>query len=86
MLIGMSAKVIFDIVDSWDKKKIKQHLRKGLIAIVVSPIVFLMLIQSAEFGMQGQRGFIILLLFAFQNGFFWQTVFKRERGLAQPGS
>lgn len=76
MIIGMVAKVLFDIIEAWDKKKIKQHIQRGLIALVVSPIVFLMLIQSAEFGMKGQKSFIILLLFAFQNGFFWQTIVK----------
>lgn len=83
MFIGMSAKVVVDIIDSWDKKRIKRHLQKGLIALLVSPVTFLAFIQSAEFGMHGQKGFIILLLFAFQNGFFWQTVFKRDKDAAQ---
>ena len=49
----------------------------GAMAIVVSPIVFLGFITAGQFNSSSQT-FLVLALFAFQNGFFWQTVLKRS--------
>ncbi len=78
MVIGMMVKTIVDIFESWGMVRVIEHLRKGVIPILVSPIVFLGFMETAKFNVSGQKGFIILLLLAFQNGFFWQTVFGRK--------
>jgi hypothetical protein len=77
MLLGMVAKVVVDLLDTWDKGLLWGHLRNGIIAILVSPIVFLGLLTAGQFSGNTQT-FIVLALLAFQNGFFWQTVLKRE--------
>lgn len=78
MVIGMIAKVGVDIIESWGSGQVKDYLRKGIIPFFISPMVFLSFMETAKLEFQGQRGFIILLLLAFQNGFFWQTVFSTK--------
>jgi hypothetical protein len=77
MVLGMCAKVVVDLLDSWDKGLLWGHLRNGIVAILVSPIVFLGLLSAGQFSGNTQT-FVVLALLAFQNGFFWQTVLKRE--------
>ncbi len=77
MVLGMCAKVLVDLLDAWDKALLWAHLRNGIVAILVSPIVFLGLLSAGQFSGQTQT-FLVLALLAFQNGFFWQTVLKRD--------
>ncbi|KGM40220.1 hypothetical protein JY96_09725 [Aquabacterium sp. NJ1] len=76
MLLGMLAKALFDLLDD-SKPSWREHLRHGAMAIVISPIVFLGFITAGQFNSSSQT-FLVLALFAFQNGFFWQTVLKRN--------
>lgn len=76
MISGIIAKVIYDIVATKQKVKVKENLLRGLLALIISPMIFLTVIQSADLGIQSPKGFITLILFSFQNGFFWQTIFK----------
>lgn len=76
MLLGMLAKALFDLLDD-TKPAWREHLRHGAMAIVISPIVFLGFITAGQFNSSSQT-FLVLALFAFQNGFFWQTVLKRN--------
>lgn len=76
MLLGMLAKALFDMLDD-SKPSWRSHLRHGAMAIVISPIVFLGFITAGQFNSSSQT-FLVLALFAFQNGFFWQTVLKRS--------
>lgn len=86
MLLGMMAKTAVDCLDAPSKKGILiEHLRNGSIAILVSPIVFLGFLQAGEFGASTQA-FVVLWLLAFQNGFFWQTVLKRNAAGEKKGS
>lgn len=78
MLLGMIAKALFDLLDD-NKPSWREHMRHGAMAIVVSPIVFLGFITAGQFNSSSQT-FLVLALFAFQNGFFWQTVLKRHGG------
>ena len=78
MLLGMVAKTAVDCLDSSNRRgALIEHIRNGSIAILVSPIVFLGFLQAGEFGASTQA-FLVLWLLAFQNGFFWQTVLKRN--------
>lgn len=76
MLLGMIVKVLVDFLEARDKAVLYQHLRNGVIAVLVSPIVFLGFITGGQFP-AGQQTFIVLFLMAFQNGFFWQAVLKK---------
>jgi hypothetical protein len=82
MLLGMLAKAGVDWLDSSDKSLMRQHLRNALVAILVSPIVFLGFLSAGQFSTSTQT-FVVLFLLAFQNGFFWQTVLKRNVGGTQ---
>ena len=77
MLFGMLAKAGVDWLDSSDKVLVKQHIRNAFVAILVSPIVFLGFLSAGQFSASTQT-FVVLCLLAFQNGFFWQTVLKRN--------
>ena len=77
MVLGMCAKVVVDLLDTWDKGLLWGHLRNGIVAVLVSPIVFLGMLSAGQFSGNTQT-FVVLALLAFQNGFFWQTVLKRE--------
>jgi hypothetical protein len=77
MLIGMLAKAGVDWLDSSDRALMRQHLRNALVSLLVSPIVFLGFLSAGQFSTSPQT-FMVLWLLAFQNGFFWQTVLKRN--------
>lgn len=77
MLLGMLAKAGVDWLDASDKAMMWQHLRNAVISILVSPIVFLGFLSAGQFSTSTQT-FVVLCLLAFQNGFFWQTVLKRN--------
>jgi hypothetical protein len=77
MLFGMVAKVLVDFLDAREKATLWAHARSGVIAILVSPIVFLGFLTAGQFE-SGKQTFVVLWLLAFQNGFFWQTVLKRD--------
>lgn len=77
MLIGMIAKGMVDWLDTSDSAVLKMHLRNACVALFVSPIVFLGFLSAGQFSTSNQT-FLVLCLLAFQNGFFWQTVLKRN--------
>jgi hypothetical protein len=82
LLLGIVAKVAVDCLDDWNnltvrRDKMRDHMRNGLIAILVSPIVFLGFLNAGQFPTAKQT-FMVLALLAFQNGFFWQTVLKKS--------
>jgi len=72
MLIGMASKYIFDELD---KEEFKFNIRKFIKPMFVSPMVFMGVIsQLNEVAMSG----FIVYAFAFQNGFFWQSVLEKK--------
>ena len=74
MLVGMASKYFFDAIGKGNKIKFQkwQFLRP----ILVSPMVF-----GVIYGNAGEDIPIMLfLIFAFQNGFFWQTVLNKNSG------
>jgi hypothetical protein len=77
MLLGMAAKAAVDLIEEWDKALVVRHLRNGVVAFLVSPIVFLGFLNAGEFE-GNQQTFLVLLMLSFQNGFFWQTVLKSD--------
>lgn len=75
MIVGMVAKYFYDAVGQGSKVDFQKW--QFLKPILVSPIVF-----AAIYGGAGEdASLMLLLIFAFQNGFFWQTVLTK--GLSQ---
>ena len=85
MLLGMLAKAGVDCLDATDTTVIWQHVRNAAVALLVSPIVFLGFLSAGQFSASTQT-FIVLCLLAFQNGFFWQTVLKRNVRGTEPNA
>ncbi len=86
MLLGMMAKAFVDYLDAVDTRHaLKEQARNGLVAVLVSPIVFLGFLTAGQFGSSKQT-FLVLSLLAFQNGFFWQTILKRDHPPAGAGA
>jgi hypothetical protein len=82
MLIGVVAKATVDWLDASDNSVLRQHIRNAVTAFLVSPIVFLGFLNAGQFSTSRQT-FIVLCLLAFQNGFFWQTVLKKDNRQAE---
>jgi hypothetical protein len=77
VVLGMVAKALVDYLDDWNKEVVRMHMRNAITAILVSPIVFLGFLNAGNF-QSSRQTFIVLWLLAFQNGFFWQTVLKKD--------
>jgi hypothetical protein len=73
MLLGMAAKYLYDAIGENNTLKFqKWQLFKPML---ISPIVF-----GAIYGNTGDEASkYLLLVFAFQNGFFWKTVLDRRQ-------
>ncbi len=70
MVIGMASKYLFDAIGDKDRKKIKFNKWQFLKPFLVSPIIF-----AAVYSIIPESDSIFLLLiFSYQNGFFWQTM------------
>ncbi|MEW6608833.1 MAG: hypothetical protein AB1414_15545 [bacterium] len=72
MLSGMAAKYFFDAIGE-EGKKIELSKWQLFRPMLVSPIVFGVVYASIG----ESTPVIVNLIFAFQNGFFWQTVLNR---------
>jgi hypothetical protein len=84
MVLGMLAKVCYDVVQSGQKGVFKIHMMRGSAALLVSPMVFLSILMGLGSGVniQQYQDFIVFMIFAFQNGFFWQNVFVNNASIA----
>ena len=75
IVAGMVAKSLFDLF----RKKRKQLGAKGFVirlipSFVISPIAFLGFLRTVELSLSNDLSLIVVFLFAFQNGFFWEDV------------
>jgi len=70
---GMSAKGAFDWMQQ-DGALGKSYRRETIRAWLVSPIVFASVLQVGDFSVQTTTKFALFVCWAFQNGFFWQTI------------
>ena len=75
-LLGMFGKVAFDELDKVRKFSFKTcfNARRCIKTTIVALITFLVFLQTADYSVQNQVSIIVAMCFAFQNGFFWQTV------------
>jgi hypothetical protein len=70
MLMGMASKYLYDAIGERNRKKIKFNKWQFIRPFLVSPMIFI-----AVYSMIPETtSAFLLLIFAYQNGFFWQTV------------
>lgn len=75
IVTGMIAKSLFDLFRKKRRWVGAKGFTVGLIpSLVVSPMVFLGFIKTADINLTGDLGIWVLFLFAFQNGFFWEDI------------
>jgi hypothetical protein len=75
IVAGMVAKNLFDLFKK--KRKwlgTKRFALKLLPSLVISPIAFLGFLRTAEISLSNDLSLLVVFLFAFQNGFFWEDV------------
>ena len=74
MIAGMASKYFYDAIGTGRKKKIVIRKWQLFKPIFISPLVFGTIYASIE----RIASVALLLVFAFQNGFFWQTVLNKS--------
>lgn len=74
MILGMAGKYFFDAIGTGTKKKIVIHKWLLVKPLFISPLVFGAIYVSIE----KISSVVLLLVFAFQNGFFWQSVLSKS--------
>jgi hypothetical protein len=77
MLAGMCAKTLFDHL----ARNVPLELKGFLVPLVVSPLVY----GTVFHAVKDSQGKLVMLIFGFQNGFFWQDIFGQIKGPAIPG-
>ncbi|MCP4218754.1 MAG: hypothetical protein GY765_29250 [bacterium] len=77
MAAGMISKYLFDSIGDRKRGRIKLYKWQLIKPLLVSPIVFVGVYSQLPVN----TGTFILLLFSYQNGFFWQTLLYK----AYPG-
>lgn len=81
MVAGMIAKAFFDYINSQETRRAKEVLQQAVVPVLVSPIVFLGLMQTSNLTTTtatSAQAYMVFLCIAFQNGFFWQTLLGRR--------
>jgi hypothetical protein len=83
MILGMLGKITFDMLTEPGKLDWKARARAGILPLIVSPIVFLGIMNAADSTAAATlSSFIALCCSAFQNGFFWHTILDRAGGVS----
>jgi len=86
-IFGMFSKMVWDEIERTEKaslSSIKACLCsiKFIQVVIIAPIVFLAFLKTGDFSSANTfLGLLICAFAAFQNGFFWQTVFKQTSQL-----
>jgi len=70
MLAGMAAKYCYDWIGEGGKRRKKFDKWQLAKPMFVSPIIFGMIYGTVD----QKTSVMLLLIFSFQNGFFWQTI------------
>ncbi len=73
----MLAKTILDIVRLAYPIGVRVLARQLIPPLLLSPVVFLGFVRSADFELNGDGSMLVVFLFAFQSGFFWQDVLAK---------
>jgi len=75
MIAGMAAKYLYDAIGEGNKIQFQKW--QFIKPIFVSPLIFASIYALIEKGTS--KPLILLLIFSFQNGFFWQTVLYKAQ-------
>jgi hypothetical protein len=79
MIFGMLAKILFDTLTEKKGVQWKARARAAVLPILVSPIVFLGIMQAANADQAlTLASFLAVACSAFQNGFFWHAILDRS--------
>lgn len=79
MILGMFAKILFDTLTEKKGVQWKARARAAVLPILVSPIVFLGIMQAANADQAlTLASFLAVACSAFQNGFFWHAILDRS--------
>lgn len=70
MLLGMASKYLYDAIGEKNRKKIKFNKWQFIKPFLVSPMIFV----TAYSMIPEATSPFLLLIFSYQNGFFWQTI------------
>jgi hypothetical protein len=82
MILGMLGKVLFDAVTEAGAVDWRARGRGAVVPLLVSPIIFLGIMKSVDATASAElTSFISIACVAFQNGFFWHTLFDRTGGV-----
>lgn len=74
MLFGMASKYLFDIIGEKPKKKLRFNKWQFFRPFLVSPIIFITVLAL----LPEKTSILMILVFAYQNGFFWQTLLYKD--------
>jgi hypothetical protein len=74
MLLGMASKYLYDAIGEKNRKKIKFNKWQFLKPFFVSPMIFAAVYSTIP----ESTSTFLLLIFAYQNGFFWHTVLYKS--------
>ncbi|WP_146188884.1 hypothetical protein [Albidovulum aquaemixtae] len=77
IILGMVAKTVYDMLGDGRSFVLSDVLRNLVRSFVVAPITYLAFLQFGQFSVVSDANVIVGICFAFQNGFFWQTVLER---------
>jgi len=70
MLMGMASKYLFDAIGDKKRRKIKFNKWQFIKPFLISPMIFGVVYSTIP----ETTSTFLLLIFAYQNGFFWHTV------------
>ena len=79
LIAGICGQTVVDIMSASGSLPLREIGRRTLTALIYAPIVFLAFIQTAQFDIATNKQLVIIVLLAFQAGFFWQKVFERSK-------
>ncbi len=74
MLFGMASKYLYDLIGDKPKKKLKFNKWQFFKPFLVSPAIFVSVLAL----LPEQRSSLMILVFSYQNGFFWQTLLYKD--------
>ena len=79
LIAGIVGQTMVDIMSSDAKLSRREIRRRTVTAFIYSPIVFLVFVQTSQFDIATNKQLLVIVLLAFQAGFFWQKLFEKSK-------
>ena len=83
MVAGMLSQYLYDWLTKAPDDKTPFRWRSFLAPALVSPIIFVPLCGTLDSGANAEKGMFMLLLLAFENGFFFKSYFEERAKAAR---